>query len=56
MRIGVVSDSHGKAEFLRKALEQMGHIDMLIHAGDHYRDALSIAKQTGLKVTAVAGS
>lgn len=56
MRIGVVSDTHGKPEFLRKALEQMGHIDMLIHAGDHYRDALSISKQTGLRVTAVVGN
>lgn len=56
MRIGVVSDTHGKAEFLRKALEQMGHIDMLIHAGDHYRDALSISKQTGITVTAVVGN
>lgn len=56
MRVGVVSDTHGKAEFLRKALEQMGHIDLLIHAGDHYRDALNIGKETGIKVIAVAGN
>lgn len=56
MRIGVVSDTHGKPEFLRKALEQMGHIDLLIHAGDHYRDALNISKETGIKVIAVAGN
>ena len=56
MRIGVVSDTHGKAEFFRKALEQMGPIDMLVHAGDHYRDAVSIGKQTGLQVTAVVGN
>lgn len=56
MRIGVVSDTHGKPEFLRKALQQMGHIDLLIHAGDHYRDALSLGKETGLRVTAVVGN
>ncbi len=56
MRIGVVSDTHGKAEFFRKALEQMGKIDLLIHAGDHYRDAIGISNELGIKVVAVVGN
>ncbi|PKM82965.1 MAG: metallophosphoesterase [Firmicutes bacterium HGW-Firmicutes-14] len=56
MRIGVVSDTHGKPEFFRRAVEQMGKIDLLIHAGDHYKDALSIGKEAGLKVVAVGGN
>ena len=56
MRIGVVSDTHGKAEYLRQALAQMGKIDLLIHAGDHYKDAISIGKEMGIKVVAVGGN
>ncbi len=56
MRIGVVSDTHGKPEFFRQALEQMGQIDLLIHAGDHYKDAVNIGKETGIKVVAVSGN
>lgn len=56
MRIGVISDTHGKPEFFRKALEQMGKIDLLIHAGDHYQDAINMGKEAGLKVVAVGGN
>lgn len=56
MKIGVVSDSHGDMESLRAAVSQMGKIDMLIHAGDHYNDGLSLAKETKLKVVAVTGN
>jgi len=56
MRIGVVSDSHGKAEFLRRAMKQMGPIELLIHAGDYFRDALSVSREAGIKVIAVVGN
>jgi len=56
MRIGVVSDTHGKPEMFRQALKQMGRIDLLIHAGDHYRDAINMGQETGLKVVAVVGN
>jgi len=56
MRIGVVSDTHGKAGLFREALEQMGEIDLLIHAGDNYNDALGMAREKGIKVIAVVGN
>lgn len=56
MRIGVVSDTHGKPEMFRRALSQMGEIDLLIHAGDNYKDALNISKETGVKTVAVVGN
>lgn len=34
MRILVVSDSHGKADDIKRVLEQVGDIDMFIHLGD----------------------
>ncbi len=34
MRIGVVSDTHGNAQAFRTAIERLGNIDLLLHAGD----------------------
>ena len=56
MRIGVVSDTHGNAHCFRLALGQMGEIDLLIHAGDHYRDTISISKEEDIKTVAVTGN
>ncbi|ADG83402.1 phosphodiesterase, family [Thermincola ferriacetica] len=56
MRIGVVSDSHGRMDFLRDAVKEMREIDLLLHAGDHYKDALDLAKELTIPVYAVAGN
>jgi putative phosphoesterase len=56
MRIGVVSDTHGKPEYFRWALEQMGEIDLLVHAGDHYQDAINMGKEKGIRIIAVTGN
>lgn len=56
MKIGIVSDSHGDMESLRAAVSQMGKIDMLIHAGDHYNDALTLSKEIETQVSAVTGN
>ena len=56
MRIGVVSDTHGKPDSFREALRQMGQIDLLIHAGDNYKDALGMTRETGMKMVAVIGN
>jgi putative phosphoesterase len=34
MRIGIISDTHGSLTAFEKALEYLGEIDLLIHAGD----------------------
>ena len=47
MRILVVSDSHGKNENVKKAIEKAGKIDYLIHLGDvgaGYREIETMAR------------
>lgn len=56
MRVGVLSDSHGNLEQAKRAVEEMGEIDLLIHAGDYYHDALYLADHFGLEVKAVVGN
>lgn len=34
----------------------MGEIDLLLHAGDYYKDALILGKDSGIKVKAVIGN
>lgn len=34
MKIGIISDTHGSAYFLNKALERIGKADYIIHCGD----------------------
>ena len=34
MRIGVISDTHGNVSAVRMALEALGDVDLIVHAGD----------------------
>lgn len=34
MRIGVISDTHGNLDAVRSALETLGEVDLIMHAGD----------------------
>jgi putative phosphoesterase len=56
MRIGLISDTHRFLANAFRALEKMGEIDLLIHAGDHYRDAKEIASQINIPVYGVVGN
>lgn len=56
MRVIVFSDSHGALTFALKALREAGQVDLVLHAGDHCRDGLKLAAETGLTVRAVAGN
>ncbi|MFZ5642023.1 MAG: YfcE family phosphodiesterase [Bacillota bacterium] len=56
MRIGLLSDTHDILEPAYKAIDMMGRIDLLIHAGDHYRDASKIAAAVHVPVHAVVGN
>ncbi|MHB8170336.1 MAG: metallophosphoesterase [Thermincolia bacterium] len=56
MKIGVISDTHQKLELAKKVIEHMGPVDMLLHAGDHYRDALKLSDVTGINIKAVIGN
>lgn len=56
MRVIVFSDSHGLLEFALRALKEAGQVDLILHAGDHYRDGLKLAALAGLPVKAVRGN
>ena len=56
MRIGVVSDSHGHLYMLDKAIKSMGHVDMLIHLGDDYKDIIKINEKYKKPVEYVVGN
>lgn len=55
-RIGLVSDSHGKTANLKKAIEQMGEVDLIFHMGDYIQDADLIKTWTNTPVMAVRGN
>jgi hypothetical protein len=56
LRVGVLSDTHGKLRKAAKAIRLMGDIELLLHAGDYYKDAIALGKSCGIKVKAVAGN
>lgn len=59
MRIAVFSDTHGAVGAARLALQKLGPVDWVLHAGDYYEDARKIASIPGtgpLKVKAVLGN
>lgn len=55
-RIGVLSDSHGDFDSIEAALEQLGRIDALIHAGDYYRDGERLTRLLDIPVIGVVGN
>lgn len=59
MKVLVVSDSHGRHEYLRQAIGQEAPIDLLIHAGDIEGDLdqiLGPRERRGYDIKAVAGN
>lgn len=56
VRIGVLSDTHKDLSLARVALEKMGKIDLLFHAGDHYKDAIILSEVFQVKTKVVAGN
>ncbi|MBP7332472.1 MAG: metallophosphoesterase [Firmicutes bacterium] len=56
MRVIVFSDSHGRLDYARRALKEAGPVELLLHAGDFYRDALALAGASSLPVIAVTGN
>lgn len=56
MKIGIISDTHGDRISAEAAIEDMGDIDLLIHAGDTYEDAIYLKNKLGIEVVAVSGN
>ncbi len=55
-RIGLLADTHGSQRAFEKALDKMGEIDLLLHAGDFITDALVMADLHEVPMYAVAGN
>jgi len=54
-KIGVLGDTHGE---LKQALQAIGSldVDLLLHTGDYYSDAIRLAEASGIKVIGVLGN
>ena len=56
MRIGVISDTHGNVQVIRRMLAAAEPVDGWLHAGDYSQDARFLAEWSGVPVTVVAGN
>lgn len=60
MRVLIVSDSHGRNENVKKALEKavstVGKVDLMVHLGDVGNNYQEIERMTGVPTYMVAGN
>jgi putative phosphoesterase len=56
LRIVVFSDTHKDLGLAEKVLKNTGTHDLLLHAGDHYRDAFSLGEKFNIQTKAVVGN
>ncbi len=55
-RILIVSDSHGRNDNIKKAIEKAGQFDLMIHLGDVGPDYLQVERMSGVPTYMVAGN
>jgi hypothetical protein len=58
MKVGLVSDSHGELENLKRAarlIMEKGHAHVIVHLGDNYDDA-AVLHSTGARIIKVPGT
>ncbi|KJS83509.1 MAG: hypothetical protein JM58_12475 [Peptococcaceae bacterium BICA1-8] len=56
MRIGVFSDTHNDLTLAKEVLNKLEPLDLLLHAGDHYRDGRILEKQFEVSTKGVVGN
>lgn len=56
MRILIVSDSHGRNDYVKQAIKQAGEIDAFIHLGDVEDDVEELRSYAGCPSYIVAGN
>lgn len=56
MKLGIIGDTHGSQQAIRRALHKAPPVEQWLHTGDHAQDALLLEQQTGLTVTKVLGN
>lgn len=56
MRLLVISDTHGYTDAARRVIIEKGPWDLIVHLGDSVLDAVELASDLGVDVTAIRGN
>lgn len=56
MKIGIVSDTHGKVDTSIEALKKIADLELIIHLGDYADDAKKIEEEMNIDVIYVRGN
>lgn len=56
LKIGVISDTHGRLGQMKSIVEAMSGVELILHAGDFYEDSKRISDATGIRVVGVVGN
>lgn len=56
MKVLVFSDTHGRWQLCQEVLNREEEVAAILHAGDHYDDAIALSKVVNLPVHAVKGN
>ena len=56
MKIGIIGDTHGSQQAIRKAIQLLPPVELLLHTGDYAPDANLLETLTGLPVIKVSGN
>lgn len=56
MKIGIISDTHGRQLTLRKAINTLHDVDLIFHLGDLVTDATYIKNTEDIPIVYVAGN
>ena len=56
MKIGIMGDTHGDTQVIRKILQMAPPVEMWLHTGDHAQDAYLLEKLAMVPVTKVLGN
>lgn len=56
MKILLVSDTHGRLDKLHMLCKEIADIDLLLHLGDGYEDAMEVGEKYNIETVAVKGN
>ncbi|WP_053955916.1 metallophosphoesterase family protein [Inediibacterium massiliense] len=56
MKVLVISDTHKTIDLAARVIKEIEDVDICIHLGDHYEDALDIEESTGVEMIGVKGN
>jgi putative phosphoesterase len=56
VRIGVLSDTHNDLSLALEVFRETQPLDMLLHAGDHYKDGIHLGERLNIETKAVVGN